>query len=108
MSNRFNTVLDRINQLILDIRQQFAVAELKAESAKSLLMQLASTRLSNEDIFLREVILRRPYDVSCEEAGTGQVVQAARAIPSGFGCIFWDSEEFAALDACRRTLIKRA
>jgi hypothetical protein len=98
MSDQLNRDLDKLKQLIVEIRQQFEVAELKVDSATSVLTRLAETKLSNEDIFLGDVILCRPYDVSCEETGTGQVVQAALAIPGGFGCIFWDSEEYAALD----------
>ena len=50
-------------------------------------------------MFLGAVVLTQPYGVEAVCLSSGQVVQTALSSVSGFGCILWDSEEYAQL--CR-------
>lgn len=97
MTKNLHDHLSRLKSLNLEIRQRLELAEARAETANLLLTQLAVTELMNDQIFLGAVILQRPYSVHFD-TGSGQIVQAALSVNGGFGAIFWDSDEFTALD----------
>lgn len=96
MIEKLNKQLDRLRQLNLEIRRRLELAEAHVGTANLLLAQLAVTELMNDQIFLGDVIMQRPYSVHFDTA-SGQIIQAALSVDSGFGAIFWDSEELAAL-----------
>lgn len=46
---------------------------------------------------LGDLLLQRNYSCRFELMGSGQIIEAALALPGGFGAIFWNSEEFDSL-----------
>lgn len=97
MGFSFQERLHHLQQLNLEIRQRLEIAELKVSRVNPLLAQLAASRLLNETIVLGAIVFQRPYGALSAVEESGQLIQAALAVPGGFGAVLWDSEEFAYL-----------
>ena len=98
MNERLRSEIEFLKALSVEIHRRAEVAELIVEQALPALNQLAAVQLTNRRLILGPVVLRRPYEVQREPAESGQVIQAALALPQGFGCVVWDSEDLAALE----------
>lgn len=102
MDQNFTDSLEHLKTINLEIRQRLELAEARINSANALLEQLAATQLANERIYMGDVVLCRPYSEQFEQTGYSQLVQAALSIPRGYGAVFWDSEELAALEGTQQ------
>ena len=81
-----------LEQLNLAIRQETEHAEPYFRTLNMQLRQLHSSGLFPNVALLGPVVLVRPYGVD-GPWDTGEIVQAALGLPSGFGAIYWDTEE---------------
>jgi hypothetical protein len=96
MSETLNRLTEELRQLNLRIRQQLELAEAELPVINDLINQLAVIDLANGVIILGDVVYQRPYNPGAGPSDSGQVMQAAIAIPGGLGLVLWDSEVFAA------------
>src|SRR5882724_9036488 len=97
MTERINQRFEQLKRLNLEIRHRLELAEARVATANLLLNQLSLTQLINEQIFLGEAVLVRAYSVRYGPSASGEVIQAALAMPGGYGAVIWDSEELASL-----------
>lgn len=98
MNEVYCAYVRRLQAVNLEIRRRAEQAELLIEEAHAVLNQLATAKVIGSQMLLGAVILTRPYSLEAECMSSGQIVQAALSSVNGFGCIFWDSEEFAQLN----------
>ncbi len=87
----------RLQAASLEIRQKAEQAELLVEEAHAAIRQIATAQARPPKLLLGSIVLSQPYAVDAEASPSGQMVQAALSSTDGFGVIFWDSEELAAL-----------
>jgi hypothetical protein len=97
VSAQFNDYLEQLKNLNVETRRALERAELQIGSANQQLALLNATGLFSDQIVLGDLLLQRNYSARFGAKSDGQIIQAALALPGGFGAIFWDSEEFAAL-----------
>jgi hypothetical protein len=97
MSNNMRARLQALNDLNVQIHHQAEQAEARVATANPLIAQLVASGLVAEQILLGQFLLLRGYSVRFPPRDSGQVIQAALALPGGFGAVIWDSEELALL-----------
>jgi len=97
MTDNLTPRLQELKDLNLQIHHQAEQAEARVATANPLIAQLAANGVIAEQILLGQFLLLRGYSVRFPPADSGQVIQAALAVPGGFGAVIWDSEELASL-----------
>ena len=97
MSDNLSARLKALQDLNAQIRHQAEQAEARVATANPLITQLAASGLVADQILLGQFLLLRGYSARFPPKDSGQVIQAALALPGGFGAVIWDSEELASL-----------
>ena len=97
MSDKLSARLEALKDLNLQIHHQAEQAEARVATANPLITQLAASGLVAEQILLGQFLLLRGYSARFPPKDSGQVIQAALAVPGGFGAVVWDSEELASV-----------
>jgi len=95
MSDNLSARLEALKDLNLQIHYQAEQAEAKVATANPLIAQLAASGLVADQILLGQFLLLRGYSARFPPRDSGQVIQAALALPGGLGAVVWDSEELA-------------
>lgn len=98
MNEEYCVYVRRLQAVSLEIRRRAEQAELLVEEAHGVIRQIAAAEVVGLRLLLGAVVLTRPYGVEAECISSGQIVQAALSSIDGFGCIFWDSEDYAQLN----------
>ncbi len=86
--------VDQLRILNLSLRAQLEQAEARIPGINDLIKQLAAIELITESALLGPIIYERQYGVIEGSRDSGQLLQAALLVPSGFGTICWDSEDY--------------
>lgn len=92
--NEFNELLDRLQQLNVDLRRRWEIAETFLPRLNDLLTQLALLEADRRYILAGAVLSERPYDAADLCRNSGQIAQSALMFPGGLGVLLWDSDEF--------------
>jgi hypothetical protein len=104
MTAQLGESVDRLKALNATIARACEQAEAHITEANRLVDQLAQSGLPNPTILLGRVVLRRAYSPRPGGDDSGEVLQAALAVPGGFGIVAWDSEELAELSEMPDTM----
>ena len=92
MSDNLIARLKAMQDLNAQIRHQAEHAEARVATANPLIAQLAASGLVGDQILIGQFLLIRGYSARFPPKDSGQVIQAALAVPGGFGAVVWDSE----------------
>lgn len=95
MKDNLSARLEALKELNAQIRHQAEQAEARVATANPLIAQLATSGLVADQILLGQFLLLRGYSSRFPPKDSGQVIQAALALPGGVGAVVWDSEELA-------------
>jgi len=99
MRERIDDQLSQLKSIQQTLQHSLELAEARVLTMNRLITQLAATRLLHPQIYFGGIILTRAYDAQHGDGSSGEVVQAALSSTHGIGCLSWDSEDFAALQA---------
>jgi hypothetical protein len=81
MPEQLESCLEQLKSVNVEVRRRLELAELQVQAANGVIKQLATLELLSNELFLGEIILHRPYSAGWDETGTGQIIQAALAVP---------------------------